>query len=205
MMNKADLRKKFDELPDKIREWLTSERATYVVIDINERLDMAGPLVKIIPTTILRLVTKDIEPGEFINILSEELDIDFNSAKNIAQEIEEKILRPIEGQLRREADIDIKLIYFAKPGPGHPEAQPKELEILLRQPADQNDSITPAPAQPIQTPIAIRVEPPKVVVEPPVRQIPTPPPIPQNRPTFQPLRPPIVRLPINFPKPDQNQ
>ncbi len=188
MMNKTDLRKKFDELPDKIREWLTSERATYVVIDINERLGMIGPLVKIIPNTILRLVTKDIEPSEFINVLSKELDIDFNSAKNIAQEIEEKILRPIEGLLRREADIDIKLIYFASP--------------------------TAKPTQPTQTPIAIRVE-------PPVRQIPTPPasptrlggpPFPQSRPTFQPIRPPaspaqlggpIIRLPINVPKNDQ--
>ena len=203
-MNKSDLRKKFDKLPDKIREWLTSERATYIVIDIDERLGMIGLFDKIIPTTILRLVTKDIEPSEFINTLSEELDIDFNSAKNIAQEIEEKILRPIEGPLRREAGLDVKLVYFAKPT-SHPEAQPKELEILLRQPADQNDSFTPAPAQPIQTPIAIRVEPPKVVVEPPVRQIPTPPPIPQSRPTFQPIRPAIIKLPINLPNQDQNQ
>lgn len=174
MMNKADLRKRFDELPDKIREWLTSERATYTIIDINERLGMVGPLGKIVPNSIVRLVTKDIQPGEFINILSEELAVDFNSAKNIAQEIEEKILRPIEAPLRREADIDIKLIYFSSP-------------------------VAEKPITPAQTPIAIRVEPPKAI-EPPVRQIPTPPQFPQNRPTFQPIRPPIVRLPINTPK-----
>ena len=200
MMNKPELRKKFDELSDKIREWLTSERATYVIIDINEKLGLAGSLIKIIPDTILRLVTKDIEPGEFINILAEELDMDFNNAKNIAQEIEEKILRPIEGPLRREADVDVKLIYFAKPRSivSQPPTQPIQTPVTISHPEQGEGSLrgssSPSASQnDVSRPIPIRVE-------PPVRQIPTPPPIPQSRPTFQPIRPPVIRLPINFPK-----
>ncbi len=105
------LRQRFMELPEKIRDWLASERATYAIIEINQRLGLFGIFIEIIPRLVLRLVVKDLNPDTFITALSKELDIDLASAKTIAQEIEEKILRPVAPALLREAGVDIKLIY----------------------------------------------------------------------------------------------
>jgi hypothetical protein len=104
------------------------------------------------------------------------------TAKALAQEIEEKMLRPIELVLRNELGIDVKLIHFAK-------------EAAL----EQSAAMPPAPAAPAPTLIAS----PEVAHPPvpkpgvgtgqaqtPVRSAPVPPPIaPRQAPTLPLIQP----------------
>lgn len=131
----------FDSLPEKIKEWLSSTQATYLIMEINRKLGFRDAKISVIPKMIVRLVTKKIEPINFINELSHELNIGFESARSITQDIEINIFRPIELDLRGDLDIDIKLFYFGKPGPqNQKESQTQELPDL-ESPAE----VAPAP------------------------------------------------------------
>ncbi len=192
----------FKSLPEQVRSWLSSSVATTIISRINKRLGITDrDKMRIIPSSVLRIVLSDLLPDNLYGELLIQLNLNDVVATSLTKEIEETIFRPIELTLRNQVGIDTKAILSgigrqlpsSSPQPiqtpvairveptGHPEAQPKDLEILR---STQNDSRNPAPAS----------------VNPPIRQIPTPPPFPQNRPTFQPIRPPIVRLPINTPK-----
>lgn len=147
------LRQKFMSLPEPLRDWLASERVTLAIIEINKRLGLFGILIEIIPTAILRLVVKDLEPKNFIAALIQELDIDTPAAAAIAQEIETKILRPVELPLRNQLGVDIKMIYAAAPSnisapsrpsglpplrvPSTPAAMPKPQEEIMKVPINK--------------------------------------------------------------------
>lgn len=108
------LAEEFDTLPEAIKTWLASDHATIYVSEINKKLGIKGERRGIIPTLVLRLVTKDLEPRDFIPELAAELNIGQPIAKSLAEEIEAKILHPIELGLRRDAGVDIKLIYLGE-------------------------------------------------------------------------------------------
>jgi hypothetical protein len=126
------IRKKFEKLPDAIREWLTSEKVTYMIVDINRRLDLVGYLSAIIPGLITRLVVGDLSPEYFTQELSDNLFIELGDAKNISNEIEDKILKPIASQLRN-IDIDIVKIKDAKKIPYMPPSQNKAEPQIITQ------------------------------------------------------------------------
>src|SRR3989344_4563299 len=118
MANLSDpqtIRANYLNLPKPVKEWLSSETAAYLVGEINDRLGLDEEKSAVIPNLILRLVTQDLEAVNFINEISEELGINWQAAKAVAEDIEKKILKPIENDLRREVGIDLKLIYFGKP------------------------------------------------------------------------------------------
>lgn len=107
----------FQSLPDSIRQWLASDSTTLAVSEINNRLGLKGDKRRIIPSLILRLVVQDLDPMDFINDLSHELDISFENSKTLTQDIEAKILKNAETMLRNETGVDFSLVYFGKPGP----------------------------------------------------------------------------------------
>lgn len=117
-------RVEFKELPDPIKTWLASTQITLLVSDLNKRLGFKEEgKMRVIPTLILRLAISDITPNRFISELSKLLGVSPELAKSIAQEIEEKMLRPIEIILRNQLGIDIKLIHVspsAAPMPPRP-------------------------------------------------------------------------------------
>lgn len=112
---KLTLRQLFEKLPIEIRIWLTSEEATYVTMDINRRLGLEDTFTAVIPRAVTRLVTGDLQAKQFITELSNGLDIKWEAAQGVAQEIERRVLRPVEVALRNKANIDIKMIYQAQP------------------------------------------------------------------------------------------
>lgn len=112
--SKIDLRESFLLLPEDVRDWLTSEQATYLVIDINKRLDLFGEDLKTIPNLITRLAVKDLDPKNLAVALKKELDVDFEQAKALAREIEEKILRPVAIPLKQANGVDVRDIYLGK-------------------------------------------------------------------------------------------
>ncbi|MDD5430996.1 MAG: hypothetical protein PHP03_02115 [Candidatus Pacebacteria bacterium] len=106
----------YQSLPESIREWLASEPTMFAVGEINTRLGFKDNKRKIIPRLILRLAVEDIEPLDFVNELSYALNISFQNAKTIAQDIEEKIFREIAPELKT-INVDVNLISFGQPGP----------------------------------------------------------------------------------------
>lgn len=114
------IRQSFLELPEKVRDWLTSERATYTIIEINKKLDLFGNLLGFIPDLITRLVTKDLDPKDFTKKLENGLGLDSEQAQEVTREIVEKILRPVDLPLK-ETGVFIGLIYgLASSAPSTP-------------------------------------------------------------------------------------
>lgn len=103
-----------ETIPQPIRDWLASNVSTYIVIEINNRLGFKDTKRQIIPSLVFWLVTREIAPEDFITQIGQELKINPSSAKNIAAEIVEKLLRPIEKTLRTELDVDISKILTAE-------------------------------------------------------------------------------------------
>lgn len=127
------LRLALSSLPEGVKNWIASEQATYLQVEINKRLGLKPEQEKIVNQLSARLLTQDLNPRDFISELSHELNISFTTAKVFAQEIEEKIFRPIENELRQDVGLDIKLIYFDQP-------------IIERKPFEQTASFsTPVP------------------------------------------------------------
>ena len=115
-LTKISISAAYQSLPEQVRDWLSSDSVTFAIAETNTRLGLKEWRRRIIPTLVLRLIVQDIEPTDFINDLSRELNVSFQTAKAIAEDIETKVLKPIENELRREVGVDIKLIYFGKPG-----------------------------------------------------------------------------------------
>ena len=113
----ANLFAAYQSLPESIQKWLSDENVVLIISEINQKLSLAidDERAEIIPHLILRLCVQDLEPRNFINELSHELNISFDSAKILTQEIEERILKPIEAPLKIDVGVDLKLLYFANP------------------------------------------------------------------------------------------
>lgn len=170
----------FAALPESIKDWLASEQCTLFISEINKKLGLKEEKRSIIPRLIMRLVLKDLELPEFINELSGALDMNFQAAKALAQEIEQKILNPIAMGLKQDVGIDVKLIYFGKPKP-----------------------IEEGPA-----PLKMKAEaPPQPVAEMPEKKMPQPQPMPRKEPEIK-EAPALIykkgtfgRVPISKPTP----
>ncbi len=110
------LREAFVELPDNVRKWLASEKVLAVVSDMNERLEYFGDKVGVIPWLITRLAVKDLAPKYFMSELCDYLVVSSDEARAITEEIDKRILRPIEPALNR-LDIDLNSLYLGQAAP----------------------------------------------------------------------------------------
>lgn len=158
----------YQSLPAHIRDWASSEQTTFSISEINNRLGLKNEKRKIIPRLILRLTTQDLDPLNFINELSHELGVSFQTAKSISQDIEEKVLKPIENELRRDVGVDVKLIYFGQLGPRPAAAPTIPVKPITPTPAA---TVPPAPAPapipaPQITPVAPQPEMPQLAKPP---------------------------------------
>lgn len=173
------IRQLFLELPEKVRDWLTSERVTYTIIEINKKLDLFGNLLTVIPNLITKLVTKNLDPKDFTKELEDGLGLDSEQAQQVTQEIVSKILRPIDLPLK-ETGVFIGLIY----------ALPSE--ALAKGGATTPSAPTPTSTQPTP-PAPPRPQPP--VLPSPAPQVPPIVKIPINVTTPKPPLPPIPPRP----------
>lgn len=210
-------RDKFKTLPDPVKDWLASTQITYLVSDLNRRLGFSeAEKMTVIPTLILRLAISAVDPENFISELGKLLDLSPSASKALAQEIEEKMLRPIEVALRNEVGIDIKLIHLPRENktvinesltsPARqvsPTATAMNDEKLIPSPeiAHPDEYKRPVPTQPIQTQPATA---PSRPMQSPVYSPSSPKPAPaQNTqtPTSVPTTPPSQSLPKVEPLP----
>jgi hypothetical protein len=121
------LREKFELLPEAIRDWLTSERATYITVDINKRFNVPRYALPSIAELITRLAVGDIHPTEIIQELAFDMELSSSAAETLYHEVEEKLLKPIADDLKK-IDIDIHL---AKIAPATTQAPSAPLETLM--------------------------------------------------------------------------
>lgn len=188
----------FSSLPKEIRNWLASETATYIIIDINKRLGLKGEQQKVIASLVSKLVTQDLEPQNFIPELAKSLNMSFASAKVIAQETIEKILKNIERPLRT-LGIEISKIQL-----GAEVGTPYIPQVQAQPPAP----LPPPPAPPARgevRPVETRRPP---VSQPPTGEQPyiiykerpelreTPAPVPPVPKKPEPLKPPEIKVPV---------
>ncbi len=179
----------FKELPDPLKGWLASSQLTFLISDLNRRLGFREEEeMRVIPTLILRLAISSVEPEEFVSQLSKLLDISPSAAHALAQEIEEKMLRPVETVLRSELGIDIKLIHFGKEIAPEKEFVPQML-IPSPEVAHPTSEQSANPVQvPASGPMPMPPTPSSVSAAP--RQVVTPPPsAPVTSPVYTPSAP----------------
>lgn len=139
----------FDSLPQSIKDWVSSMQATYLIMDMNKRLGLKGDKASVIPSLVFRLITQSIDPLDFINELSYELNISFQVAKSITQDIETNLLKPIEAELKKDVGVDVKLIYFAQP------AERKQQILITTEIAEEIKTPVPPTAEPIKEEIQL--------------------------------------------------
>ena len=165
----TDKKVEFRNLSERLRDWLASIQLTFLIIELNQKLGF--PLEKqiVIPRLIWKMVAGELAPEKFVSELGRQLEVSPSVARSLAQEIEERLLRPIETLLRIELGIDVKLIYLGTP----------ETTVVA--------PVSPTPTS--QTPTMIAS--PEVAHPNEVRVAPTPPPIPSRPAPIPPPAPPI--------------
>ena len=137
----------FKTLPESIRDWLASTEIVYLISQINKKLGLVGDRMRIVPALVYEVVAKDVSPQQVIGEISKRLEIGPGAARILAQELEERLLRPIGGPLR-DLGIDIKGIYLSEEVPSMPEL------------------VKPIPIQPpVYTPVPIPIPQPEPMLE----------------------------------------
>jgi len=111
----SPLQQALQDVPSSIKSWTGSDKTVRFIANLNEMLGLKQERRRIVPRLILRLIVKDLHPAEFINTLSQELQIGPESARTIAAEVKEHVLLPIQPALD-EWDVDIDLIDTAHAG-----------------------------------------------------------------------------------------
>jgi len=119
------------ELPPNIKAWLFSEELAYAIGEINDRIGLSDEKEIIIPRLVLRLVVGDLNPLDFTEELAKKLVVNFEVAKTIAKDIENQALKPMESDLKKDLGLDVRVIYFGKPGGEIPSEAPAEKEKSL--------------------------------------------------------------------------
>jgi len=119
----------FQALPESLKDWLASDQCTVLISEINKKLGVKEERRRIIPRLLMRLILKDLEPTDFINELAGALNMNYQAAKALTQEIEQKVLNPIAAGLKRGVGVDIKLIYLGKEKPREEGPAPLEAAV----------------------------------------------------------------------------
>lgn len=128
---------KFEELDKKMRDWLTSETVTGIIVELNDKFDTIGPEVKIIPQAIRALVTDSLKPEQFTEKLR--ADLFFLSAQDIAKiviTVKDRVLKPIAGPMKSILGIDINKIPNEVQRPAAPTAKVIKMEKIVQPPVN---------------------------------------------------------------------
>lgn len=139
-MSEIDQLKK---LPKEIRNWLASESLAYAISEITNRIGLSEKKSAAVSRLIFLLITQQLDPKDFINELSHDLDTSFETAKAIAGDIEKDALHPMSTQLRRDLNLDVKSIYFGQPSPKSSQIPPPSEVAPAPAEAFKNNLIPP--------------------------------------------------------------
>lgn len=127
------------DVPQDIRYWLGSEKTTYFISALNQKLGLEGDRQRIIPRLLFRLETRNLLPQNFVSELSKELDKPVEELKPIIEEIKKNILLPIDADLFRWG-VDIRQISASTAGNW---TQTNRVEITPPPPAPEKPKVAP--------------------------------------------------------------
>lgn len=167
----------FKELPEPVKNWLSSTLVTNIILGINRKYGFLENVEKVIviPGLVFDICTKEIEPREVIQKLKNGLGITDSEAQSLAEEIKIKVLKPIGSSLFGNVGIDIEAITSmpTQPLPSTP--------LMAPPPAPRPAPIAPpVPQKPMPAPTLPPLPP---VVKIPINVSPSKPPLPpiQNK------------------------
>lgn len=192
MENLQELLKLVQSVPQEIRNWIGSEKTTYLIGDINRRLGFEEENLRIIPRLILRLEVRNLLPQNFAAELNKELNKPIAELKPIIEEIKENILQPIENELFKWG-VDIRLIKAEGGMPLSNQAAPT-LEIKTPGSLPAHPPLTEKPSAPAPV-VSNQPVPPPMPPSPPLNRveiIPPPAPAAPEKPAASPT-PPILQ------------
>ncbi|MBI2628290.1 MAG: hypothetical protein HYW71_02575 [Candidatus Niyogibacteria bacterium] len=163
-----ELEKKYKQLPATVEEVIFSANAAKTLEEIRKKyklqIDQLGILANETRLVMLGLT----HPKDFINNLAEGLELNKEIAKNIAQEINQRIFYKIREELKKmhsigePADFSPKAGSPLPPKAGQPSAGAKKFRIQdLKKTAELPPIIEPTPLEPPPT------EPPPLIAEKP--------------------------------------
>ena len=85
--NNNQLSDSVNNLPSNIKEWVGSVAIVSTIINLNKIHGFKGEKRGVISEIIAKMLVRDLPPEKFMSALMEGLNIDFNTAKLIAKEI----------------------------------------------------------------------------------------------------------------------
>ena len=112
----ASLYTVFKTLPDEVTTWLTSEQVSAALATLGKQYVLSDEQSLELPFLLLRLVTENIPPEQFVGELSRSTSLPTDTVQRITDEIKTTILTPIEKPLRF-LGIDIALLKFGATAP----------------------------------------------------------------------------------------
>lgn len=114
----------FQELPEAIRTWLTSNEVTDVVVGLNKQFSVRGEKIKVISRIGTRLVIGAIKPEEFLIALKNELELPEGAVQEIAGRLKGEVFKPIADGLKNVIGVDIDKIPVQAKNINTPPKQP---------------------------------------------------------------------------------
>lgn len=122
----ANLAAAFSSLSDEIKDWIGSPEVTDLIIELGKDFELDEEQNSGVSHAIMRLITQDLGPMDFISELANQLQIDKERAKNIVEKIIGGILDPIKASLKQSGvDVDLMIKYSRESTPNQsPEREP---------------------------------------------------------------------------------
>ena len=172
----------FVTLPLETRRWLDSNTVSEFINGLNTRFGFQDARELVITYLIARLLSGELRPQDFVNMLALKLELSDSAAQTIAQMIEQEIFHPVEDVLLTELGLDVSVLHVGA-GPAARYETAKRNESLPIEPA-----ITPVIIPVIKEPVLSAAQKPEPAVPSPTllreERVDVPPPPQMPKPTF---------------------
>lgn len=163
--NQEEIIKKFEELPEKVKNVLNSEESLQKMRDVAKKFDLhidqEGELSDL--TTLLLLGM--LKPKEYIEKIQNKLNLSYDTSVKITEEVNNQIIQPIKEYIKETySNESNELVVVDKPGALLPEIiAPSQIEppqVEIKAEIKKDEPKTPEPE--IVIPINKTPEPPKI-------------------------------------------
>jgi len=124
----------FEEIPEPIRKWLTSDTSSDIILEINGHYNLWGDELRVIPRLITRFLVGQIAEKDFsVAMVSHLPFLKEKEVNRIVHEIKVRLLKPIATQLRDQIGIDVeKIVAYEAPRETNPANEMKMEKVPPR-------------------------------------------------------------------------
>lgn len=132
-LDKEQVLEQYKNLPDDLREAIFSQVGDEQIFNIVTTKNLSEDRASLAARLSGRVLLGFLAPRDFISSLAEELQINYETAKQIALEINEQIFLPVRDSLRKIHNLEAKLPSEEKEEegtPSHPVVVPPLVETI---------------------------------------------------------------------------